>query len=523
MENSPTTAFRQFKDEELLSVAGEDDAGREFAVPRARAILYCLINALLTGCLYGYSTGIIAGTGQSVVHDFYEDKSASSDSYTWLWSFVTADILFGGMLGSIVGPPIADKIGRKWALVVTGAICAVFSLCLSFAAKEDGGDAFYALAIISRTCLGVSVGMSCTVGPTYTNEMAPAGMAGKLGTMFQLFLCSAITFAYAVNYVFNSQNATYVALTNWRIEFGLGAIFGILLALAGAFVLPETPVYRASKRAAAAAETEYTREGPGVGDAEGIDTSRAEWLRFFCPKAAKDLKFFVLATMLAVSQQLTGINAVMFYAPVIFKAAGMQVRATRERERGRDRATEGRGRDGGACVLFSPPPSLPPSLIYPSIAFVSSHPHHAPRFRRYSHRLLSPPEHRARHLSRRRPLEHRLRLPGHNLGRQAWAAAAHGDRPRHHGRRALDHGGRDPVFVRERKLFQRAHERHGNCPPLPSGGQRPPRRRCVVERTPLFSCSFRFVAHAVSAHVLFAPLSTFILFSFFFFLVYLQA
>ena len=329
MSREPTTAFRPFSDEELTPVVGGKGAaqGGGASISKGRAIMYCLLNACLTGCLYGYSTGIIAGTGQSVVHDFFTSESSTDDRFTWLWSFVTADILFGGMFGSIVGPPIADKIGRKWALVVTGVLCAIFSIGLAVIAKVDGGMMFYLLSVLCRTFLGVSVGMSCTVGPTYTNEMAPEGMAGKLGTMFQLFLCGAITLAYAVNYVFNLTNDEFVSQTSWRIEFGIGALFGVALALCAAFILPETPQYLAMKAAASSGGNigggKDEERDVGFGDA-AAEPERAEWLRFFAPKKIKDIKYLVLATMLAVSQQLTGINAVMFYAPVIFKAAGVQ-------------------------------------------------------------------------------------------------------------------------------------------------------------------------------------------------------
>ena len=155
-----------------------DDLRVEMTVKRR--VVACLFVGILTGCLYGYQTGIVSGLSGPLMNATVSPYNlTAAQSQSIFTSLFTTEILVGGMIGSFIGTPISDRCGRRPAII----ICALFGLVPSITLSLFAN---YWSAIASRTVQGVAVGMSCVVGPQYINEVAPIKRRGSLGTVFQV-------------------------------------------------------------------------------------------------------------------------------------------------------------------------------------------------------------------------------------------------------------------------------------------------------------------------------------------------
>jgi len=225
---------------------------------------------------------------------------------------VTASILMGALVGSMIGGPIADKLGRRVGIAALAIITLIGAPALAASPSIP-------VVIVTRTFLGVGVGMSGVICPMYVSETAPPELKGPLGIMFQLAITVGIFLAYVANYALKSVEY------NWRLMFGLGAVPSLVL-LAMTFIIPESPAWLLKGERAPLIPTNE-RETPYHGSKElarppapAGSTEAALGVRLRLFLKSKALR---IGIVLAIAQQLTGINAFMFYANSIFDSAGI--------------------------------------------------------------------------------------------------------------------------------------------------------------------------------------------------------
>jgi len=217
-----------------------------------------------------------------------------------LQGLFTASLLIGAMFGSLFGGGYTDYFGRKVAIITV----AVFGLI---------GPIFSAIApdeislFISRAVLGISVGLATVACPTYVSENARQENKGALGTLFQL----AITFGILVSYFMALPFADMAPQPAYRYMFGIGAAPAVFLLIFGIF-MPESEYWKGMKR------HEHDALLPNK---RGSIQHQAVFTDLFTGSARKSL---FIGILMAVAQQLTGINAFMYYAPNIFKSAQLQ-------------------------------------------------------------------------------------------------------------------------------------------------------------------------------------------------------
>lgn len=253
-------------------------------------VLLASVNAL-GGLLFGFNSGVVAVALPKVV-----DHWPMSNTMQGLF---TASVLIGAALGSLGGGWFCDKFGRKISLITVGLFGTAGAACTAFAPN-------LALMMVSRGVVGVGVGLSTCACPTYVSENAPAHLKGSLGTMFQLAITFGIFVSYLVALPFDSKDTGF---QGFRIMFLLGVIPGVLL-LIQAFMMPESAHWIALKKRDPLL---VNNNEPATGqrkfgrDATYLPTGRA----------------YLVGELVAVAQQLTGINAFMFYGPDIFKSAGV--------------------------------------------------------------------------------------------------------------------------------------------------------------------------------------------------------
>jgi MFS transporter, SP family, galactose:H+ symporter len=259
--------------------------------------------AALAGLLFGFDTGVISGAilfikGAFGLTPFAEEVLVSA-------------ALVGAVCGSTLSGRFTDVLGRKRAILITAAIFTVGSLLCAIAGSLP-------LLIVGRLAVGIAIGVASYTAPLYISEMAPANLRGALVTLNQLAITSGILLAYVVDAVFAPSDG-------WRFMFAFGAIPAIVLGL-GIAVLPESPRWLLLHRRKEEAINVLTR----IRGTQNVMPEVNEILEHAEPghgRLADLFSPFVLPVLfcgvtLAVIQQVTGINTVIYYAPTIFQAAG---------------------------------------------------------------------------------------------------------------------------------------------------------------------------------------------------------
>jgi len=274
-------------------------------------LLRSTIVAALGGLLFGFDTAVISGTTDSLQKVF----ELSNQSL----GFTVASALIGTILGAIfVGKP-ADIYGRRKILTVLGML--YFVSAVGSALAWD----WYSF-LIFRWIGGLAVGGSSVVSPMYIAEISPAHMRGRLVAVTQLNIVMGILLAFFSNYIIANLNPTQTA---WRWMFAVEAVpaaaFFFLL-----FGNPLSPRWLVAKGRTEKATRVLEMLGTDTGNVgEEIAAIKASMDQehhrleepFFCKQYLKPI---MLAVSIAIFNQLSGINALMYYAPHIFKMAGAE-------------------------------------------------------------------------------------------------------------------------------------------------------------------------------------------------------
>ncbi|HZY96975.1 MAG TPA: sugar porter family MFS transporter [Candidatus Cybelea sp.] len=271
---------------------------------RAYVLLVASV-AALGGLLFGYDTGVISGAVLFITKDFALPMR--------LQAFTISVVLIGCIAGSAVAGVVADRIGRRWTLFVAGVIFFVGGIVSALAPNE-------AMLLAGRLVVGVAIGFSSVVAPLYISEVAPASVRGALVSLYQFAITVGILMAYLVDYA-------WAAAEQWRWMLGL-AVLPALILMAGMLGMPESPRYLFKIGLGRRARDELQRiyRDPAeeaqeeASIVESLRTKRRGFEAFRQPSIR--LALFIGVT-LAVLQQITGINTVIYYGPQIFQMAGI--------------------------------------------------------------------------------------------------------------------------------------------------------------------------------------------------------
>jgi SP family galactose:H+ symporter-like MFS transporter len=265
--------------------------------------------AAVSGFLFGFDEGVIAGAEASLSKTF--------DMTPALAGFMTAAVPLGALLGAFIAGRLADRFGRKRILVA--AACAFFFGSLLAAISST---VFHLIA--ARLILGLAIGVAGMVSPLYISETADAKRRGALVATYQLAITLGIVSAYGVGYALAQGG-------HWRWMFASGAIPALVL-LAGALCVPESPRWLALKGKTEGARTNLLRLRKGnvslvdAEMAEMLSVSAGEKVGRLSDLFARSVRPAVIAALgLYLLQQFSGINAVIYYAPIIIKEAGVSV------------------------------------------------------------------------------------------------------------------------------------------------------------------------------------------------------
>jgi sugar porter (SP) family MFS transporter len=261
----------------------------------------------LAGLLFGYDQGVISGALPLLQADL--------DLSTLESEIVTSWVTLGALVGALIAGATADRIGRRYTAVVAGVLFAAGALVQAVA--PDAG-----WLTLGRVVTGLGVGFASVVAPLYAAEMAPKWIRGRFVSTYQLAITVGIFFAYLVDDALTPSD-------RWRTMFALAVIPGIALVI-GFLVMPESArwLLKMGRRDDARASLVKV-DGPEVADeelatleadleAEALE-GQASWGEVFGPTLRRALW---VGIGLAVFQQVTGINAIIYYANEIFAEAG---------------------------------------------------------------------------------------------------------------------------------------------------------------------------------------------------------
>jgi len=259
----------------------------------------------LGGLLFGYDTGVISSAILFVKGDFALGSTAEE--------VVVSAVLIGAVLGAAFGGRLSDRLGRRPVVI---AAAAVFTLgAIGTALSPAVG-----WLIVGRIVVGIAIGVASFSAPLYISEVSPPAIRGRLVSLNQLAITLGIVVSYLVGFALSAGRG-------WRWMFALAAIPSLLLG-AGMLAMPDSPRWLEGRgRTGEAAKV--LRRIRGVHDIDGelaeIKASLGQqgggWRELFGPLVKPAL---IVGVVLAVFQQMTGINTIVYYAPTIFQAAGFR-------------------------------------------------------------------------------------------------------------------------------------------------------------------------------------------------------
>lgn len=275
---------------------------------RRRYIITITVIAALGGFLFGFDTAVISGANPFI------QKYFGLDEISLGWA--VSSVIVGCIIGAFSAGFVSDLIGRKKVLIIT-------SILFTFSALGTALATDFTFFIMARILGGIGVGAASAMSPTYIAEVSPAHQRGRLVSINQLTIVVGILVVYFTNYAFASAFGD----ESWRWMLGSETLpalaFFFLL-----FIIPESPrwLYKNNQKEKA---REVLRKLAGDREAthelEEIETTlhgKTEKVAFGDLFKGKMAKVTMVGIVLAMLQQLVGINAIIYYAPTIFASAG---------------------------------------------------------------------------------------------------------------------------------------------------------------------------------------------------------
>jgi sugar porter (SP) family MFS transporter len=259
----------------------------------------------LGGLLFGYDTGVVSGALLFLKDDFPQITSFQKE-------LVTSLLLVGAAIGAIGAGRVADRIGRRTTILITAVVFVLGVLLAAFS------PAFVVL-LIARVVIGLAVGSASMVVPMYIGEAAPPKFRGALVSFNQLAITSGILVSYLADYGLASTR-------NWRLMFGLAAIPAVMLFV-GMLTQAESPAWLVThgreddaRRVLSRLRHQGAVEDELAAMQEGAKRQNVTARELLSPRLRGAL---TLGVLLAVFQQVTGINTVIYYAPTLLNDAGL--------------------------------------------------------------------------------------------------------------------------------------------------------------------------------------------------------
>ncbi|XP_028771615.1 sugar transport protein 13 [Neltuma alba] len=282
--------------------------------------------AATAGLMFGYDVGVSGGVTfmRPFLKKFFAGvEEGGNGNYcqndNWRLQLFTSSLYLAGMTATILAAYTTRKFGRRTSMLVAG----IFFLC---GTAFSAGAQDLAMLIIGRLLLGCGAGFGNQAVPVFLSEMAPTRIRGAMNILFQLNVTIGILFANLVSYGTSKIKGDW----GWRVSLGMAGVPAVLLTVA-ALLVADTPN--------SLIERGHIEEGKEVlRKIRGTDNIDAEFRQLleasqvaiqvnhpFCNLfIRRNQPRLIITVALQIFQQLTGINAIMFYAPILFTTLGFK-------------------------------------------------------------------------------------------------------------------------------------------------------------------------------------------------------
>ena len=277
-------------------------------------LFFWSLTSALAGFLFGFDTVVISGAEEKIQHLWGLSP--------FMHGLAISGALWGTVLGSLVGAFPTDAFGRRKTLIWIGALYLISSV---WSATAGNVNAF----IIARLLGGLGIGISTVASPLFISEIAPPAKRGRLAGMFQFNIVFGILVAFLSNYLIGK----YMGENAWRWMLGVMAIPSLIYTACCLF-LPESPRWLIANRRERAAGLDVLRkvnpdmpaaELEALADSIEASATREEKVQGFW--SGHLMTPILLAFLIAFFNQLSGINAILYFAPRIFKMTGLEEKA----------------------------------------------------------------------------------------------------------------------------------------------------------------------------------------------------
>ncbi|KMZ71199.1 Sugar transport protein 13 [Zostera marina] len=309
----------------------EEDGRREFEAKITPVVVVLCIMAAFGGLMFGYDVGISGGV--TSMDDFlkkffpvvYHRKHSENLESNYCkydnqnLQLFTSSLYLAGLIATFFASYTTRNLGRRPTMMFAGGFFLI-GVALNAAAQD------LAMLIVGRILLGCGVGFANQAVPLFLSEIAPTMIRGGLNILFQLNVTIGILFANLVNYGTNKIQGGW----GWRVSLGLAGVPALMLTV-GSFLVTETPNSLIERGRLEEGKTVLRR----IRGTNNVDPEYEEILE--ASLRAKEVKHpfrnllkrrnrppLVIAVLLQIFQQFTGINAIMFYAPVLFNTLGFK-------------------------------------------------------------------------------------------------------------------------------------------------------------------------------------------------------
>lgn len=292
-----------------------EKSGEQTNLPFVAAIVAV---ATIGGLLFGYDSGAVNGTQDGL-------KSAFQLSDEGL-GFTVGSLLLGCMAGSFLAGRLADALGRRNVMMLAAILFLIGAIIQGFAHEQ-------LIFVIARFMGGMAVGAASVLSPAYISEVAPANIRGRMTTIQQIMIITGLTAAFVVNYALahsagKSTEIFWGGYEAWRWMYWMQAVPAAVF-LAALFFIPESPRYLVSKGRDAEAKVVLGRLfGQGSSETKLADI-RASFNEDHRPRLGDVMASGTIfrpivwaGLLLAVFQQLVGINVIFYYGATLWQSAG---------------------------------------------------------------------------------------------------------------------------------------------------------------------------------------------------------
>ncbi|KAK7854478.1 probable polyol transporter 4 [Quercus suber] len=279
-------------------------------------VLACAVFASLNSVLLGYDVGVMSGA----IIFIQEDLKITEVQEEVLVGILSIVSLFG----SLAGGRTSDAIGRKWTMALAAVIFQIGAVIMTLAPSFE-------VLMIGRLLAGIGIGFGVMIAPVYIAEISPTIARGSLTSFPEVFINFGILLGYVSNYAFSGLPAHI----NWRIMLAVGILPSVFIGFA-LFVIPESPRWLVIQNRVEEARSVLQKTNDNekeveerlaeiqlaAGTAEENLEEKAVWRELLSPSPSV-CRMLVTGFGIQCFQQITGIDATVYYSPEIFKDAGV--------------------------------------------------------------------------------------------------------------------------------------------------------------------------------------------------------